>query len=84
MVVDFEPGVNELTFRIGDDEATAKTIRVVYDAPATPIPEVEPPPLIGSGTITFGTAYRRGHARDHQGHVALQADAQGDRLERSS
>lgn len=30
MTVDLEEGDNDLAFRIGDDEATTKTIRVVY------------------------------------------------------
>jgi len=31
LTVDLEEGDNDLVFRIGDDEATTKTLRIVYE-----------------------------------------------------
>ena len=32
LTVDLEEGDNDLIFRIGDDEATTKTLRIVYES----------------------------------------------------
>lgn len=48
MTVDLDEGDNDLTFRIGDDEATSKTIRIVYGpavaAEPSPTPDPTTPP----------------------------------------
>ena len=46
LTVDLDPGENDLTFRIGSDDATGKTIRIVYgdsgSAASSPTPDTSP------------------------------------------
>lgn len=44
LTVDLDEGENDLTFRIGDDESTSKTIRVIYDASLAAGPSEEASP----------------------------------------
>lgn len=44
MTVDLDEGENELTFRIGDDESTARKITVIYRPMAAAAPEPTPEP----------------------------------------
>lgn len=69
LTVDLDEGANDLTFRIGDDESTSKTIRINYEpetaatdegeptAEPTEEPDVEPTPTSEptSGVATFGS-----------------------------